>query len=272
MTIIVYGSNGYVGRKLCNIFDRAGLKYVKGNSRLENIQDVYNELNKHKPNNVFNLVDKSDINWCEDNKIEAIRVNVIGTINLIDVCYKKGIHITNYIPSCIYNSINDNFSFKEDDTPNWNQTFYHKTKSIIETISKEYNNTLNLRINSPMCGDLDDPDNFISILLKQNRVADIPSSFTLIEDMLPISINMALNGRIGTYNFTNPGFISPSEILGIYKFYVNKSIEINTFSVEQNCILDTSKIESFYNIPNIRFSIKRLFKKLSVTNGPLRTS
>ena len=93
--------------------------------------------------------------------------------------------------------------------------------------------------------------------------------------MIPISVDMALKGMVGIFNFTNPGCITHNEILGLYKFHVDKSIEINNFSIEEqnkilktgrcNCVLDTTKIEQLYPLPNVRLSIERIIKNYAMS-------
>ena len=154
MTILIYGSTGYIGSKVCNLLDKAGISYIKGTARLENAWDIHLEIIRHNPTNVLNLAGltgRPNIDWCEEHKLETIRVNVVGTMNLIDICQQKDIHITNYTTGCIYNG---DGPFTEEDEPNWTTSFYSKTKVILETLSKEYNNVLNLRIRMPIDSDL----------------------------------------------------------------------------------------------------------------------
>lgn len=274
MTILIYGSTGYLGTQVCNILDKVGITYIKGNARLEDSCGIHLELTKYNPTNVLNLAGltgRPNIDWCEDHKLETIRTNVVGTLNLIESCYKKRIHITNYTTGCIYNG---ETPFTEEDEPNWTTSYYSKTKVILEMLSKEYDNVMNLRIRMPVDSDLSNPRNLIHKLVKYDKVINVPNSITILDDMLPISIEMALKCMTGTYNFTNPGCITHNEILCLYKFYVDKSIEINNFTIDEqnkilktgrcNCILDISKLEKMFNIPNVRTSIERIIKNYSL--------
>ena len=36
MLYLIYGHNGWIGKQLINLLDSMNIKYVKGNSRLEN--------------------------------------------------------------------------------------------------------------------------------------------------------------------------------------------------------------------------------------------
>lgn len=39
---------------------------------------------------------RPNVDWCEDNKEATIRSNVVGTLNLADCCFLKGVHMTNF--------------------------------------------------------------------------------------------------------------------------------------------------------------------------------
>ena len=39
---------------------------------------------------------RPNVDWCEDNKEATIRSNVVGTVNLADCCFLKGVHMTNF--------------------------------------------------------------------------------------------------------------------------------------------------------------------------------
>lgn len=45
---------------------------------------------------------KPNVDWCEDHKEEVIRVNVIGTLNLFDLCSRMNIHLTYFGTGCLY--------------------------------------------------------------------------------------------------------------------------------------------------------------------------
>lgn len=43
---------------------------------------------------------------------------------------------------------------------------------------------------------------------------------TVLDELLPLSIEMARRGLTGIWNFTNPGVISHNEVLQLYKEYI----------------------------------------------------
>lgn len=82
-------------------------------------------------------------------KEEVIKVNVVGCLNLADICSSRGIHMTYYGTGCIYeyneaHPMNSGIGFTEDDSPNFTGSFYSKTKVTIshyctdKTSSEQY--------------------------------------------------------------------------------------------------------------------------------------
>ena len=66
----------------------------------------------------------------------------------------------------------------------------------------------------------------------------MPNSMTVLDDLLPIIIQYAVNKKIGTINLTNPGVITHNEILEMYKEIVDANFSWLNFSIEeQNQIL-----------------------------------
>lgn len=286
--ILVFGGRtGYIGQRIVNLINN-NPEYnciaISANSRLENREDLIKELEEIEPNFIINAAGKTgrpNVDWCEVNKEETIRSNVLGTLNLIDVAYLKGIHVTNFSTGCIY-SYDDTHpmysgkGFTEDEEPNFQGSFYSISKIITEKLLLEYSNVLNLRVKMPISYDLH-PRSFIGKIIQYKKVINVPNSLCILEDLLPISIKMTLKKYKGNYNFVNPGAISHNEVLELYKKYVKPDFTYENFSIKEhdsilkakraNCELDVSKLlKEFPEIPNIKESLVRLFKAYAKIN------
>jgi 3,5-epimerase/4-reductase len=124
----------------------------------------------------------------------------------------------------------------------------------------------------PIVPDLLYPRNFITKIIKYEKVIDIPNSMTVLPELLPCSLEMARRGLTGVLNFTNPGAISHNEILQLYKEYVDDEFSWKNFSVEEqaavivaprsNNMLETARIQGeFPEIMDIKSSlIKYVFE------------
>ena len=73
-------------------------------------------------------------------QIETIRVNVLGMLNLADICLEKKLHLTTYATGCIFHYDKDfpegsGKGFKEEDTPNFTGSYYSYTKVMMASLS-----------------------------------------------------------------------------------------------------------------------------------------
>jgi len=192
------------------------------------------------------ITGRPNIDWCEDHKAETIRTNVIGTLNVVDLCYERNIHCTVYATGCIFkyddaHPLGSGIGFTEEDAPNFDGSFYSKTKGYMEPMLKTYPNCMILRVRMPVSDDLSHR-NFVTKIAKYEKVVNIPNSMTILYEMLPASLAMAKKGLTGVYNFTNPGVISHNEVLDLYKKYIDPSFEYANFSIEeQNKILKAAR-------------------------------
>lgn len=97
----------------------------------------------------------------------------------------------------------------------------------------EYDNVCTLRVRMPISSDLNNPRNFITKISKYSKVVNIPNSMTILDELLPISIEMAKWNLRGIWNFTNPGVVSHNEILEMYKKYIDPDFKYSNFTLEE---------------------------------------
>lgn len=278
--LIFGGITGWIGQKVVKLLERDNYLVYCAKSRLENRKDLEQEIASIKPDFVINaagVTGRPNIDWCEDHKQETIRANIIGALNLADICYLHNIHLTNFATGCIYeydtsHPMYGNIGFTEIDEPNFQGSFYSKTKIMIEKLLNEYPNILNLRLRMPISDDLHHR-NFITKISNYAKVVNIPNSMTILHDLLPIAIEMTIRKLTGNYNFVNPGTISHNEILDLYKKYIDPKFVYTNFTIEEqnkilkskrsNNELDTSKLlKEFPLIPTIKESIIKVFERM----------
>ncbi|CAN0129404.1 unnamed protein product [Ascophyllum nodosum] len=236
---LLFGKTGWLGGKLTALLRKQGKEVHLADTRLENRESLIKEIETIKPTHVLNaagVTGRPNVDWCESHRPETIRSNVIGTLNLADVCSDRGIHCTIYATGCIYEYDKEHpiggKGFKEHDTPNFTGSFYSDTKGMVEKMLMSYSNVCILRVRMPISDDLS-PRNFITKIVKYEKVVNIPNSMTVLTDLLPISLIMAERRLEGVFNFCNPGAISHNEILDMYKQYIDPDLEYTNFTVEE---------------------------------------
>jgi dTDP-4-dehydrorhamnose reductase len=280
MKFLLYGGKGWIGSQIYDLLNKLGHEVIIGTSRIDNYDDTLNEITNINPHRVICTTGRTsggkfnNIDYLEDLNVLPInlRDNLVGPINLARITNYYGIHMVYLGTGCIYHyddvhqmpnkldllSVNGFKGFTENDLPNFTGSQYSSVKGVTDQLIRQYNNVLNARIRMPISSDLH-PRNYISKILSYKNIIDIPNSMTILDDMLPILIDMSINKTIGSINLVNPGVISPVDILKLIKNNSNSN-ELNfniipldklpTIGKRSNNYLDTTLLEKMY--PNIK--------------------
>lgn len=278
--LVFGGKTGWIGQKIVEMLQEQHHIVHVAESRLENRESIEKEIDSIKPDYIINcagVTGTPNVDWCEDHQQQTIRTNIIGALTLADVAYLRDIHVTNFGTGCIYeydsaHPINSGLGFKEEDEPNFAGSFYSKTKIWLDKLFDSYPNVLNLRLRMPISSDFH-PKNFIVKISRYQKVINIPNSMSILDDLLPVSIEMTLRELKGKYNFVNPGTLSHNQILDLYKLYVDPTFIYTNFTVEEqdkilkarrsNNELNASKLlKEFPHIPHIQNSIHSVLQKM----------
>jgi dTDP-4-dehydrorhamnose reductase len=295
MKVLIYGSKGWIGQQLVELFKINNIEFHIGESRLEKYEKLKNELQIKKTslgithvisstgrthgiynNTVYNTIDYLEMpGKLKDN----MRDNYIGPVNLAELSETFGLHYTYFGTGCIFtydetHTIENKVGFKEEDYPNFFGSSYSIVKGYTDMKMKHFKNTLNLRIRMPIIG-CHHPRNFITKITKYEKICSIPNSMTVLDELLPIVLHMMENTETGTYNMTNPDVIDHNYILEFYRKFVNNLFKWKNFdlleqskilkSERSNNYLNTKKLEKYckdnnLDILNIKESVEKLLK------------
>ncbi|CAN6462057.1 unnamed protein product [Victoria cruziana] len=186
----------------------------------------------------FLTTGRPNITWCETHKADTIRTNVVGTLNMANVYKEHGFLMMNFATGCIFeydttHLEGSSVGFMEEDKPNFIGSFYSKIKAMVEELLSEYENICTLRVRMPISPDLSNPRNFITKITRYNKVVNIPNSMIILDELLPISIEMAKRDLRGIWNFTNTGVMSHNEIQEMSKQYINPVFKWINFTLEE---------------------------------------
>ncbi|KAJ7966036.1 trifunctional UDP-glucose 4,6-dehydratase/UDP-4-keto-6-deoxy-D-glucose 3,5-epimerase/UDP-4-keto-L-rhamnose-reductase RHM1-like [Quillaja saponaria] len=270
---LIYGKTSWIGGLLGNLCKEEGIPFEYGGGRLEDRNSLLEDVRRVRPTHVFNaagVTGRPNVDWCESHKVETIRTNVIGTVTLADICKEEGLLMIDFAIECIFEYGKEHPKgsciIKEEDKPNFTGSFYSKTKAMVEELLKEYENVCTLRVRMPISADLSNPRNFITKITRYDKVVNIPNSMTVLDELLPISIEMAKRNLTGIWNFTNPGVISHNEVLKMYRNYIDPEFKLENFDLEEqskvivaprsNNEMDASKLKhEFPDLLSIKDSI-----------------
>jgi len=185
--------------------------------------------------------------------VETVRANVIGTLTLCDVAHQLGVHVTNFATGCIFHyddaigkpenvprdenlisTAGPQSVFTEEDQANFGGSYYSLTKGYVENMLRAYDNVLTLRVRMPIDADVcGNKRNFIYKIAHYDRVVNIPNSMTVLDELLPYSVELAVRGKAGIYNFCNPGAISHGQVLDLYREWIDPEKTWTYFSLEE---------------------------------------
>ena len=118
-----------------------------------------------------------------------------------------------------------------------------------------------------------EPRNFITKITTYEYICSIPNSMTVLDELIPVAVDMAMNNTTGTVNLTNPGLISHNEILKMYRELIDPTFKWKNFSKEDqdkilaggrsnNC-LNTDKLIALYpNVMHIKDSVRETLLRM----------
>ena len=128
--------------------------------------------------------------------------------------------------------------FDESSLPNFFGSSYSIVKGFTDQLMHLVEDSvLNVRIRMPITDEFN-KRNFITKITNYAKVCSVPNSMTVLNELIPIMIDMSCKKITGSVNLTNPGLISHNEILEMYKEIVDPEFTWNNFTIdEQNEIL-----------------------------------
>jgi len=277
--ILCFGSNGWIGGQLRSLFQAhpsiATITIAK--SRPQYVSDVQAELDAVKPTHVVSTIGRTHgkidntviptIDYLEyPGKLrENVCDNLYAPIVLAHECAQRNIHYTYLGTGCIF-EFDDNhpmdhteLGFTEDDLPNFFGSSYSVVKGFTDQLMHLYPRALNVRIRMPITAE-PSPRDFITKICSYEYICSITNSMTVLDELLPLLVDMIVTGRTGTIQLSNPGTISHEEILTLYKEICDPTKTWKTMSYEEqsqvlkskrsNNSLDTTLLQTWY--PHVR--------------------
>jgi UDP-glucose 4-epimerase len=120
MSVLITGSNGFLGQSLCFKLLSLGtnlIKYDIANGQdILNIEQLERSLTSTNIHTVIHLAAVSDLNLYEKYPVSSYEINVIGTRNVLQLCNKLSIRLLFASTCCVYGNSSNPIS-KEEDEP-----------------------------------------------------------------------------------------------------------------------------------------------------------
>jgi 3,5-epimerase/4-reductase len=264
MKFLVYGCQGWIGSKVYNHLKENNYEVVEGNSRVNDVKYLEAEIQEVQPTHVLSLIGRTHgtyegqyigtIDYLEKpgKLVENVRDNLFGPMVLGFLSKKHNFHFSYLGTGCIF-QFDDTHPFGEEkdgfvekSLPN----FFGSSYSIVKGFTDQLmyfmeDSVLNVRIRMPITDEFN-KRNFITKITNYEKVCSVPNSMTVLNELIPMMIDMAIKGITGTVNLTNPGLITHNEILEMYKEIVDPDFTWKNFTIEeQNEILASGRSNNF---------------------------
>mmetsp|Transcript_67917 Transcript_67917/g.110147 ORF Transcript_67917/g.110147 Transcript_67917/m.110147 type:complete len:230 (-) Transcript_67917:38-727(-) len=180
---------------------------------------------------------------------------------------KHDIHFTYIGTGCIFND--ERLSNDEHDLPNFFGSNYSIVKGFTDMLMAQ-TNSLILRIRMPVSSERNARNLNLACCRTYDKICSTLNSMTVLDELLPMSIEMMKHSAVGCYNFTNPGVISHNQILKMYKDIVDPDFVWTSMTLEvQDTLLlsqrstnklNTNKLAAYYHVNSIHTAVRNTLK------------
>jgi 3,5-epimerase/4-reductase len=289
--ILFFGSNGWIGSKVVDLLNEKNIPILKSTSRADDISSIRKEIQESstpithimsfigRTHGVYENEKITTIDYLEKpgKLVDNIRDNLYAPVSLALLCKELNIHFTYLGTGCIFEYDEahqygcEETGFHEASLPNFVGSSYSIVKGFTDQLMHQLP-ILNVRIRMPITHEYNER-NFITKITNYKKICSIPNSMTVLNELLPLMIELTLRKEVGTVNLTNPGVITHNEILEMYKEMVDPAFTWENFTQEEqntillskrsnNC-LDTHVLHEFFpQVKSIRDSVRAILLQM----------
>ncbi|MCA9066181.1 MAG: sugar nucleotide-binding protein [Planctomycetaceae bacterium] len=263
--IVVLGGSGYIGRKICRQAEAAGseLRSVARHDVDYTQRQALGEfLTSLRPSFLINAAGytgRPNVDACELHKAECLAGNAVLPGVIREVCEDLKIPWGHVSSGCIFTGARpDGTGFTEQDPPNFsfrqnNCSFYSGCKALGEEVLEGAERCYVWRLRIPF-NHVDGPRNYLSKLMRYDTLLQATNSLSHLDEFAAACV-ACITGEVayGTYNLTNPGAVTTSEVVDLIRKHGLCDKEFQFFDSEDqfmqlaaktprsNCVLDSSK-------------------------------
>jgi dTDP-4-dehydrorhamnose reductase len=260
-TILITGSNGLTGQKIIYaLLDKKDVRCIatsKGENRtkekagyvyesldITNREEVNNIFEKYKPYALINTAAMTNVDACETQQQECMKMNVDAVAYLADACKKLNTHFIHLSTDFVFDGLKGS-PYAETDTPN-PESFYSKSKYEGELLLQKSSLKWAILRTIIIYGVVDDNKRSNLVLWTKNSlekkqqinvIMDQYRAPTLAEDLADACVQAALKGATGIYHVSGDETKSILEWVNITAdfFHLDKSFinPITTASLKQ---------------------------------------
>jgi len=291
--LLLLGSTGYIGQAFQQALQKRGESFRSlSRSEVDYTQFVplYNFLKQNRPNFIVNAAGytgKPNVDACETAKADTLQGNALFPQALASACAALDIpwgHVSSgcifagcwvqtddgewivekdmsqpYVRALAKSSPERLRGFNETHAPNFSFrdgpcSFYSGTKALGEEAIADVGQNYIWRLRIPF-DEFDNARNYLSKIQRYAKVYDNLNSLSHRTDYVNACLDTWFQKvPFGTYNVTNPGFVSTAEVVEMIKdilkpnrefaFWENDAdfYDTGAIALRSNCIMDSTKL------------------------------
>jgi dTDP-4-dehydrorhamnose reductase len=290
--ILLLGASGYIGQAFNAALEKRGAAFITlARSQVDytRFQPLYDFLKANKPSFIVNAAGytgKPNVDACEIAKADTLHGNTLFPQALAHACAVLDIPWGHVSSGCIFagcqvdtghgwvtekdmsqpqvrelarNSPQQLRGFDESMTPNFTFrdppcSFYSGTKALAEEVINGVARNYIWRLRIPF-DEIDNHRNYLSKIQRYAKVYDNLNSLSHRADYVNACLDLWFQqAAFGTYNVTNPGFVSTAEVVDMIKailkpkrdfvFWENDAEFYNKGATtpRSNCIMNSAKL------------------------------
>jgi dTDP-4-dehydrorhamnose reductase len=216
-SILIFG-RGHLGGRLAEYF---GSRAVLADADVTDLQAVRAAFDPERTAIVINTAAKTKTDELEkpEQQDMAYRVNVQGAANIALAAQERHAYMVHISSDMMFDGTGADGQGVSEETLPEPKSYYAWTKAWADAQLIPFagaQGILIARIRMPLSSQAG-PRNILTKLQRFDSVADVPASFTVLEDFFP-ALEQAIAQRLaGVYHMTNPGSISLYGIVGMLK-------------------------------------------------------
>ena len=292
--ILLLGGSGYVGEAFAKELRARGNSFcVLSRKELDytRFENLIAHLQANRPAFVINAAGytgRPNVDACETARAETLLGNTLFPQALAQACLVAEIPYGHVSSGCVYTGakiVQDGqtrierdllkpglrelvesgsreikiLGFSETDIPNFSFrappcSFYSGTKALAEEVMEGVGQGYLWRLRIPF-DEHDNPRNYLTKIQKYAKVYDNYNSISHRGDFVRACLDLwERKASFGTYNITNPGFVSTRQVVELIKKHLKPArdftfwaddaefYKVAALAPRSNCIIDTTKL------------------------------
>lgn len=235
-------------------------------------------IDEYSPDVIINCIGKTGkdqtIDALEDDKVDTVLTNTTLPTIMAAECARRGIHFIHISSGCIFQGKSPNIENEID--LGWKETdaaqppsFYSESKYSTDLAIGKLDNVCSIRIRIPFSGK-SSPRNLINKLKGYKKILNEQNSMTYLGEFPQLIEHIVNKKLVGIYHCTNPGTISPVDVMTEFNKYEKHEFEeISTQDLDKitrakrsNCILNCDKLKATgFEMMPVKEALKQCMKE-----------